>query len=448
MQSHSDRRTSAPGKPPLAAEGSRPCRIALAGDVALDLMAPYFRKAGYEVYVPAGFAAWRQEMLDRSSGLNAFAPSAVVDVTAFDEALSREVPSFYDERMRTLASMPYSLAGIEAIVEETAFSLMSAPKKILAVDADNTLWKGILSEDGKDALEPFADFQKGLLRLREKGVVLVLLTKNDPAGRFMRPDMPIGDDAFAVRMINWKPKAGNLIEACRSLNLSPDSAVFVDDNPFERAQMAQHLPDVTVVPFPRDMASPAQFLRRLETYFFADMGQTEEDRLRAADYASRRKVSAGDFADAGEYLKALELRVSPSLACEGDVPRLEQMALKTNQFNAMTIRRKADGFRALLADPDKRVYVFRTRDRFAEQGIVCYIVVDMPSCRIVDFVMSCRAMGRTLEYFAYGHVADAVGFDPEIDFAPTAKNAPFKAFLDGPLRQETFYGLSNQKGDE
>ena len=419
-----------------ASQGSR---IALAGDVALELMAPYFRKAGYEVYVPAGFAAWRQEILEKTSGMNAFAPDAVVDVTAFDAILSREVPAFYDERMRTLAAMPYSLQGIEAIVAEVGFFLMAGPKKVLAVDADNTLWKGILSEDGIDALEPFAEFQKGLLRLREKGVVLVLLTKNDPAGRFMRDDMPLKDADFAVRMINWKPKAGNLVDACRILNLSVDSVVFVDDNPYERAQMAQHLPEVAVVPFPCDMADPKQFLRRLEAYFFADMGKTDEDRLRAADYAARKAVSAGDFADAGEYLRSLELRVVPSLAREEDVPRLEQMAGKTNQFNAVTIRRNAEGFKALLSDAGKRVFVFRTRDKFAEQGIVCYIVVDLELRRIVDFVMSCRAMGRTLEYFAYRHVSDVLGFAPEIDFVPTAKNAPFKAFLDGGPLHQTFY---------
>ena len=418
---------------------SQSSRIALAGDVALDLIAPYFRKAGYEVYVPAGFATWRQEMLDKTSGMNAFAPEAVVDVTQFDEVLSREVPSFYDERMRTLASMPYSLSGIEAIVEETAFKLLSQPKKVLAVDADNTLWRGILSEDGVESLEPFIEFQKGLLRLREKGVTLVLLTKNDPSEHFMRDDMPLKDYHFAERMINWKPKAGNLVEACHRLNLSYDSAVFVDDNPFERAQMARHLPLVAVVPFPRDMANPKQFLRRLEMYFFADMGATEEDRLRAADYASRKEVAVEDFEDAREYLRSLELRVAPSLAQECDIPRLEQMAGKTNQFNAVTIRRTAEEFRVLLADPEKRVFVFRTRDKFIEQGIVCYIVADLKLRRIVDFVMSCRAMGRTLEYFAYRYVRDALGGDLEIDFAPTAKNAPFKAFLEGGLLRETFY---------
>ena len=417
-------------------------KIALAGDVALELIAPYFRKAGFDVYVPAGFAAWRQELIDKDSPLNRFGADLVFDVTAYDDILSKEVPSFFDERMRVLASMPYSLDAIDALVEEAEFSLLAAPKKILALDADNTLWKGILSEDGRDALEPFAEFQKGVLELREKGVVLVLLTKNDPSENFMRADMPIKDADFAARRINWAPKAGNLIEACRELNLSTDSVVFVDDNPFERAQMKAHLPEVTVAPFPKDLFRPTQFLRRLEQYFFSDIGKTDEDRLRAADYASRAKVDVSAFSTVGEYLESLDLEGAPSLAEKGDIPRLAQMAGKTNQFNATTIRRDERDFEKLIDDDTKKVFVFRTRDRFAEQGIVCYIVADLTVKRITDFVMSCRAMGRTLEFFAYDYGKKALGEDYPIDFSPTAKNGPFREFLEKGVGKSTYYSVS------
>lgn len=409
-------------------------KVALTGDVALELLSPYFREAGCDVYVPAGFATWRQELLDESSGLRRFAPDFIFDVTAHDAVLSAEVPGFFDERMRQLASMPYSLAGIKALVDEFAFFRLAAPKKVLAVDADNTLWRGILSEDGRDSLAPCAEFQRGLKTLRDRGVVLVLLTKNDPSDSFMRPDMPLCDSDFAVRRINWSPKPGNLIEACRALNIGLDSVVFVDDNPHERAQMAAHLPEVTVAPWNGWTGSPNEermLLRRLDEYFFSGVGTTAEDRLRAASYAANAAAieTRAQFANAGEYLKSLDLRVSPRLAAEGDLDRLAQMAGKTNQFNATTIRRTRDGFAALLANPSKRVYVFSTSDKFGEQGLVCYIVADLETRRLTDFVMSCRAMGRTLEHFAYCHVARDLGYAPDVDFAPTAKNAPFRDFL-------------------
>lgn len=416
-------------------------KIALTGDVALELIAPYFRKAGFDVYVPAGFAAWRQELIDKDSPLNKFGADLVFDVTAYDDILSKEVPDFFDERMRVLASMPYSLDAIDAIVEEAEFSLLAAPKKILALDADNTLWKGILSEDGRDALKPFTEFQKGVLELRRKGVVLVLLTKNDPSENFMRADMPLKDADFAARRINWAPKAGNLIEACRELNLSTDSVVFVDDNPFERAQMKAHLPEVTIAPFPKNLFNPAQFLRRLRQYFFSDIGKTDEDRLRAADYASRAKVDVSAFGTVGEYLESLKLEVAPSLARKGDIPRLAQMAGKTNQFNATTIRRGEGDFEKLIDDDTKKVFVFRTRDRFAEQGIVCYIVADLILKRITDFVMSCRAMGRTLEFFAYDYASKALGEYYPIDFSFTKKNEPFMEFLQKGVKGSTYYKI-------
>ena len=414
-------------------------KVALTGDVALDLLAPYFREAGYEVYVPAGFGTWRQELLDPGSGLRRFAPDFVFDVTAHDEALAREVPGYFDERLRVLASMPYSLAGIRALVEELAWAVRSAPKKVLAVDADNTLWRGILSEDGRAALEPFVDFQRALLALRAEGVALVLASKNDPDRPFMRADMPLQDEHFAALRINWAPKAGNLVEACRELNLSPDAVVFLDDNPHERAQMAAHLPEVTVAPW--DGVPSPSLARRLREYFFADMGRTAEDRLRAADYRAgeARRAVAARFASVDEYLADLALRVAPSAASPADLDRLAQMAGKTNQFNATTIRRTRADFEALIADPGKRVFVFRTADRFGAQGIVCYIVADCATRRLTDFVMSCRAMGRTLEHFAYRFVCDELGYAPAVDFTPSAKNAPFQAFLAAGLNGKTFY---------
>ncbi len=405
-------------------------RIALVGDVALDLMAPYFREVGYEVYVPAGFGTWRQEMLDPDSGLHRFKPDFVYDVTAAEKWLKDEVPNFYDERMKALASMPYSIDGIRAIVDEFEFvrAATGGVKKVLAVDADNTLWRGILSEDGMGALEPYSEFQKALLEFRARGILLVLLSKNDPFE--FRADMALTRGDFAALGVNWGPKAGNLIEICRDLNLGTDSVVFVDDNPHERAQMAAQLPEVAVVPFPNDMAHPRQFLRRLETYFFPREDQTKEDLLRNQDYAVRvaRESLAAGAATVDDYLDALCLRVDAREATAADLPRLVQMAGKTNQFNATTIRRDRGSFETLLGDAKKKVFVFQTADKFGEQGIVCYIVVDLILRRVTDFVMSCRAMGRTLEQFAYGYVARQVGFAPEIDFVRTAKNHPFEEF--------------------
>ena len=322
------------------------------------------------------------------------------------------------------------------------FRVPCRPAKVLAVDADNTLWDGLVSEDGAADVEPYAAFQRGLLALKAKGVVLVLLSKNDPpdGGRspleqaLARADMPLSLNDFAFAGVSWEPKPGALLAAAKALNVGTDSFVFVDDNPHERAQMKAHLPEVMVVEEMESWQTKGMegLAESLGDTYFAEAGRTEEDRLRAQRPVILSEPGLAEAAFVrGDYLKTLELKVASSRAEEADVPRLAQMAGKTNQFNATTIRRNEEEFRALLADPAKRVYVFRLSDKFGAMGIVCFVVADVAVRRITDFVMSCRAMGRTLEFFAYRHVCQDLGAETvPIDFRATAKNGPFAAFLE------------------
>lgn len=401
-------------------------KVVLTGCTALEVVAAYFRDAGCQV-PPA------DEPVEVSQ------PDFVYDITKHDEILSAEVPGFFDEKMEKLSGCKYSIAGIKAIVDEffwyaEAARTSAAVKKVLAVDADNTLWQGILSEDGRENLSAYAEFQNSLKSLRDEGVLLVALSKNDPLFPFMRSDMPLKDGDFAAMQINWAPKSGNLIEAMKRLSLSTDSVVFIDDNAFERQLMAQHLPEVAVAPFrgfdSGSIGEQRQLVRRIREYFFTSGAITYEDRLRAADYARRGIVGVGKGMSRDDFLKSLGLWVKPGNADSADLDRLAQMAGKTNQFNSTTIRRSRAEFEELLNDKSFNVYTFRAGDKFGEQGLVCYIVVDRESRRITDFVMSCRAMGRTLEYYAYSHVADDLGYRPAIDYNESAKNRPFKEFLE------------------
>jgi len=448
-------------------------KIALLGNITLDFFARDFQRMGHDVYVPPGFDTWRQEILAPESGLHRFAAEAALlilpdqdilkistgpdaiknlacstsDVHTINlSALADETPGFWDDRMRQLAAMPFSLAGLRSIEDEFLFwtETIPSPRKILAVDADNTLWKGIVSEDGPLSVTPYTDFQRGLIALKSKGVLLVLLSKNDPlssddapvANVLARADMPLSANDFAATGVNWGPKAGNLLKICVTLNLSPDSVVFVDDNPYERVQMKAHLPEVVVSTFPSDMSHPAPFLRRLETAFFSSFGGTNEDLNRTAMYRAEaaRNASAGNHASLDAYLDSLGMRCKAGIATPNDIPRLAQMAGKTNQFNATTIRRSANELLRIVEDPKYRVWTFRLTDNFGDMGLVCYIIYSLEAGRITDFVMSCRAMGRTLENFALGHVRRAL--DEEslsfrgIDYVQTQKNAPFRAFLD------------------
>ena len=433
-------------------------RLALLGDVTMDFFAQDFRRDGHEVYLAPGFGAWRQELLDPKSGLQSFCPDAILlvrtekdnaDVVVGErvgcrvfepdlETLSREIPGFWDERMRQLAAMPFSLAGLKAIEDEFRWALSAREAKVLALDADNTLWDGIITEDGVADVLPYVELQRGVLALRDAGAVLALLSKNDLSAvreALARTDMPLVEDDFAFLGVNWSPKAGNLLAAAKALNLSPDAFVFLDDNAFERAEMAARVPEVVVPPF-GPQTNAAQTLRRLNTYFFAHLGRTEEDRRRAAMYREEtaRRAVAAKTASLADYLESLELRACFARATDADVPRLAQMAGKTNQFNATTRRLTEADFRALLNDPAHRVWTVRASDRFGDMGLVCYAIYDTATSRLTDFVMSCRAMGRTLEGFALNHIRAALAEEGRnlvgIDYVPTAKNGPFRTFLE------------------
>ena len=442
-------------------------KIALIGDVTMDFFAQDFRREGHDVYIAPGFGAWRQELLDPASGLHAFAPDAVMLVRVADgeppppfgslrvvepdiAALERETPAFRDSRMQRLAAMPFSLAGLKAVEDEFRWALAAREAKVIALDADNTLWRGIVSEDGADGVAPDVELQRGVLALRDEGAVLVLLSKNDLSAvqeTLARSDMPLNAADFAYLGVNWSPKPGNLLAAADALNLSPDAFVFLDDNAFERAEMSARIPVVAVPPYAANV-SAAQTLRRLRAHFFAHIGRTEEDRRRAAMYReeSARKASSAQSATLADYLRSLELRARFARAVAADVPRLAQMAGKTNQFNATTRRLSEDDFRAMLNDPRLRVWAVRAADRFGDMGLVCYAVCDTVSARLTDFVMSCRAMGRTLEGFTLNHIRAALAAEGRtlngIDFVPTAKNGPFRTFLAGldlSREQQTWY---------
>ena len=464
-------------------------RIALLGDVSVEFFASDFRRDGHEVHVPSGFDAWRAEAFDQRSALRDFAPDAALvvrnepreeDVAALAElaafcprvvdidlvALSAETPGFRDWRMWRTAGFPFSLAGLRAIEEEFRWGCRSESKKAIAVDADNTLWEGIISEDGPDAVQPRTVLQNGLLALRARGVPLVLLTKNQPPDNgssaieraFARADMPLSLNDFAVVRSNWSPKPANLRIAAAEMNLAEDAFVFLDDNPHERAEMEARSVGVAVIGAQRGgwpEGAQRQLLRRIGKYFFFEAGRTAEDLARAKMYAEEgeRRAAAAAAPTLQGYLESLDLTATASLARDEDVPRLAQMAARTNQFNATTIRRTEDDFRSLMSDPAKRVYTFRARDRYGDMGLVCYVVCDLPSARATDFVMSCRAMGRTLEDFVFNHVRAAMDAEgsalASIDFASTPKNDPFKSFhqsLDFSSPRKTFFKPSRNVG--
>lgn len=305
-------------------------------------------------------------------------PVVVPDISALAEEIGE---SFYDERMWTLASIPWSFSGMKEIAK-----LIAPLKKAVAVDLDETLWKGIAGE-GKVVARK--EFQEQLLRLKKKGVLLVALSKNneeDLAGAWNSEGMVLSPDDFVAKKINWQKKSDNLLSVAEELGIGVEAFVFIDDNPAERAEMRACLSDVAVSPFPPDIDT-----------FFPSAGRGVMGEERSAFYQAerrRRETAAGKNLD--DYLQSLEMRLEIRELSEEDVSRVSELSQRSNQFNLTTNRYSEEEVLAFLHDPSHFIAVLKVADRFGDLGLVAF--VHASGSHIVDFVMSCRAMNRKLEF--------------------------------------------------
>lgn len=417
-------------------------RIALLSNVTVEVLAGMLKKE-HSVWLPSGFGAWVETALNPSQDMVAFDPEAVFLLldsshatfdtnavpktkssleTAFPNTtvivpdladLADEVGAFFDERMWKVGSMPWSMKGLRAIKDELNRLLRAMKgerKKVLALDFDNTLWAGVIGEDGVEGISPFTDFQRGIKALKERGVILVGLTKNnlidvEPVWNDER--MALKRDDFALLKIDWKDKAANLAAAAKELNLGLDSFVFVDDNPAEREQMKARLPGVIVPDFPQDGTMLPKFLRRITRLYFPELRVTDEDMRKTAQYkeeSARREFAASLSVD--DYLNGLEMWADVHRAIDTEIPRIAQLSQKTNQFNVLTNRYMLDEVKSFVHDDGRVLLTVHAGDRFGDQGLVAFVqaVVDGDSATIVDWVMSCRTMNRRLEFAVEGRL--------------------------------------------
>lgn len=443
-------------------------RLALLSNVTVELLAGMLKKE-HSLWMPSGFGAWIQTalappeelrefnpefvflLLDRSHAdvdagqagraqdalRAAFPQAAVIEIDLDDLADEVGQTRFYDEKMWALASMPWSLAGLHAIVGEINRLVAMARtgrKKVLALDFDNTLWSGVIGEDGVTGIVPYVEFQREIKRLQETGVLLVALTKNnveDVEPVWSDSRMVLKKDDFVSLRIDWGEKGANVRQVAQELNLGTDSFVFVDDNPAERAQMAALCPEVVIPDFPKETASLPTFMRRIGRIYFPVINLTEEDRQKTAQYqaeTARRTFAAGLSVE--DYLKGLELRADIHEIREEEIPRVAQLSQKTNQFNVCTNRYTIDDIRRFAEDHAYRLITVHAGDRFGDQGLVAFVLVhvDGSKAEVVDWVMSCRTMNRTLEYAVENAVEQILVRDGIISlhatYRATQKNVP------------------------
>lgn len=316
-------------------------------------------------------------------------------------------------------------------------------RKLIIVDLDDTLWGGIVGDLGWENLtlgghhylgEAYVDFQRALKGLTHRGILLGIVSKNEEATALeairRHPEMVLRSDDFAGWRINWQDKAENVVELTRSLNLGLQSVVFIDDNPVERARVREALPEVLVPEWPDDKCLFESALHSL--LCFNPPAITEEDRHRTKMFRSeqQREGLKRQVASLEEWLRSLGVRVAVERLNEANLQRTAQLLNKTNQMN-LTTRRMTDAELLKWAlDPAHRVWVFRVSDKFGDSGItgVASLEVQGGMGAIVDFVLSCRVMGRNVEEAMIHSItkhAYSIGLETvSARFIPTSKNKP------------------------
>lgn len=364
------------------------------------------------------------------------------------ESLGRK--NFYSEKMWYVGSMPYSLKGLDAINEVIGryISVINGKlKKCIAIDLDNTIWGGVIGEDGIDNIE-LSDHKEGaryydtqilLKRMKDQGVMLAIISKNnieDVEPMFNHPFMVLHHDDFVSEKINWNSKSSNIRQMAGELNIGLDSFVFLDDNPAEREQMKAECPEVTVIDFPKDSSLLPTVLEKAYYDFFFALEVTGEDKEKTAMYRaeSQRKADLSNSSSVEVFLKKLGMKMSIHKMNSCDLSRVVQLVNKTNQFNVTTKRYSENEIKEKEASGD--IITVNMSDKYGEQGLVSVVILKYEEDRaIIDsFLMSCRVMGRNAEteiMAIIGSLLEKKGVqEVYASYIKTAKNSPVEKLFD------------------
>lgn len=349
-----------------------------------------------------------------------------------------------------MANCRLSSRGIEILSEclnKIIKKIYLPSKKVLVLDCDNTLWGGIIGEDGIKSIligqdgigKAFLDFQKNIKRLLDKGVILCIASKNNHADVLnvfkKHQEMQLKEKDIISFKVNWREKHLNLLEISKDLDIGLDSMVFWDDNPLERQKMRLALPDVFTVEPEQDVIYWPDQLNKLE--LFSNFKITDEDKKKQYQYKIRSKFVEGKNNARNEitYLKKIKLKVKKINLLKGNISRASQMTQKTNQFNLSTKRYSILDIQKIDNNKNNRISLFQISDIYGDHGIVGMFILKEKNKNTIfidTFLLSCRVLGRYLETWMLYSIKKKYGKNVDIyaEYISTEKNILAKEFLE------------------
>jgi len=354
-----------------------------------------------------------------------------------------------DERKWLTVRLPVASAHLPHLAAEWlrfAHPLAGKVAKCVAVDLDNTLWGGVIGEDGMAGVQlgpeypgaAFQEVQRALLDLSQRGILLAVCSKNNPAEAMealsSHPGMLLQPRHFAAMRINWNPKAQSLREIAQELNIGLDAVAFLDDNPVERQHVREQAPEAIVIELPDNPMAFARAVR--DCPWFERLTLSDEDRKRQDYYAAQRERAELErsVTSKEDFYRSLEQVCEITAVNEATLARVAQLTQKTNQFNLTTRRYTEQQVAAMAECPGWRVWTLRVKDRYADNGLVGVAISRQEGsvCEIDTFLMSCRVIGRTVETALLARIAadarERGARTLQGVFLPTKKNAPAAEF--------------------
>ena len=356
---------------------------------------------------------------------------------------------FFDSSVYVSTEMILSIDALPIIASRTLDIICAIEgqfKKCLILDLDNTVWGGVVGDDGWENIQvghglgigkAFTEFQQWIKKLKKRGIIVCVCSKNDedkakePFEK--NPEMVLKLDDIAVFVANWDNKADNIRTIQSILNIGFDSMVFLDDNPFERNMVRENVPGVTVPELPEDPGDYLEYLYSLNLFETASYSSADKDRTKQYQVEAKRVSSAKAFTNEADFLKSLNMVSEVKGFDKFNTPRVAQLSQRSNQFNLRTVRYTDADIEALANDPNVIDLSFTLEDKFGDNGLIAVIIMkpqDKETLFVDTWFMSCRVLKRGMENFTLNTMvekAKAAGYKRIVgEYLPTVKNGMVK----------------------
>lgn len=346
------------------------------------------------------------------------------------------------EMLLSLDCLPYVASRTVDIIQ----SVEGGFKKCLILDLDNTVWGGVVGDDGWENIQvghglgigkAFTEFQGWIKSLKNRGIIICVCSKNDEGKAKepfeKNPEMVLKLDDISVFVANWENKADNIRTIQQILNIGFDSMVFLDDNPFERNMVRENVPGVTVPELPEDPGEYLEYLYSLNLFETASYSSADKDRTSQYQVESKRVAASKKFTNEADYLKSLGMVSEVSGFNKFNTPRVAQLSQRSNQFNLRTVRYTEEQITAIENNPKQKGFAFTLKDKFGDNGLIAVVILneqDSDTLFVDTWFMSCRVLKRGMENFTLNTIvswAKEHGYKNIIgEYLPTLKNGMVK----------------------